>query len=168
MISSAWTDDRIAMLKELNDKGSNAWIAREINRATGSAFTRNAIIGRCHRDGLPKPERKAVLQQIPRKKPAPRERKSWQRKGRFVFGPRIRVIDPEVRVARPPQDFLGVPFMKLKDSQCRYPDDSEPLLFCGQPVQVGSSYCPHCHSLCRTKGRERGERDYSYLISRTA
>src|SRR5690348_8238508 len=51
-VYTEWTDEREKLLRELNDTGSNAWIAKQINEKTGSTFSRNAIIGKRNRLGL--------------------------------------------------------------------------------------------------------------------
>ena len=39
--------------------------------------------------------------------------------------------------------FLGIGLMELGRHQCKYPDNSEPYLFCGQPTD--RSYCEYHH-----------------------
>lgn len=169
MTTSDWTEQRFTMLQELNDKGSNSWIAREINRATGSVFSRSAIISKRHRSGLPCPGKTCRSgEQIPRQ---PRRLKSASKR-RFVFGARGNVemiLEPAAyEPVTPRADFLGIPLLRLKDGQCRYPDDSEPYLFCGQPVQKDSSYCPQCHARCwktPAKYTEKGIKSFSEFVS---
>lgn len=41
-----------------------------------------------------------------------------------------------------------IPLEQLRSNTCRFPHGDGPYLFCGDPVQPGSSYCPHHHECC--------------------
>lgn len=137
----AWTDEQIELLKaQWKTTNSCNWIAGEINRLTGSNFTRNAIIGKVHRMGLSK----RVIERQP-SQPKPKK-------------PRNRRIRPARRVVVDlfpdvvPVDFLGVPFVETTNETCMYPEgDGAHMLFCGQPRKDESSYCPVHHAICHQK-----------------
>jgi len=135
-----WSDERTALLREIYNSGSCAWVAVQINNRTGSKFSRNAIIGKSRRLGLDC-KRIPRAGSLPRK---PREKKI----GYFGFRPCPR-LDPEIIEETPvPQEFLGISFKDLKRGQCHFPRGEEPpYAFCGQPVKEDSSYCPACHRL---------------------
>lgn len=48
--------------------------------------------------------------------------------------------------------FKGIPFVETDDSTCMYPEgDGGSMLFCGNPRQDESSYCPAHHAICWLK-----------------
>lgn len=151
---SGWTDARVALLEKLClEKLSSAQIAVAINKATGSQFSRNAVIGATQRRKIARPFLKS------RAAPGARQAKPKTNRNNFL-GANMRRrfverIEPELSLeeALVPADFLGLTFNELDDSfipkLCRYPHgDGANILYCGQPVKEGSSYCPSCHRLC--------------------
>jgi len=54
-MKTSWNDERVAVLRAMWEEGESAsMIAKRINRDAGQAlFTRNAVIGKAHREGLP-------------------------------------------------------------------------------------------------------------------
>lgn len=156
-MSDAWTDARIELLRQLNDKGPNSWIAKEINNATGSTFSRNAIIGKRTRMGL--------MQTVSFNKPKTESRRGKHSarilRSDFKRGP-SRPADFgtlfDIANAPLPADFLSIPFEKLDASVCHYPRGDGPFVYCGQPVKEGSSYCPYCHSLCYQRPQPPSDR----------
>lgn len=142
--ASFWTEEHFAILKEIHALGSNAWIASEINRRTGSSFTRNAIIGKRHREGLPSPvsQGRCSGNQVKRK-PRVRRRVYWDKSTRMK-----KPLPPQPT----PPDFLGLTIWEVNETTCRYPKgdgtEESPYLFCGNPVIEGSSFCAYCHSIC--------------------
>jgi hypothetical protein len=44
--------------------------------------------------------------------------------------------------------------LDLDDNDCRYVFGDGPFLFCGDPKQDKSSYCPHHHAICWTSARQ--------------
>jgi GcrA cell cycle regulator len=125
-----WTEERIEQLTKFWSEGCNA---SQIAAALGGV-TRNAVLGKVHRLGQ-----------------SLRPRPSKQAKGQ----PRLRIRKPILRLIKtepvemPPQPFLGIPFRKLKENQCRYPrGDDQDMVFCAQPKMEGSSYCAACHAIC--------------------
>ncbi len=153
----SWTDERVKLLEQLCDDMelnlSFAGIAAEINRQTGSNFSRNAAIGAAGRRGFIKVRRTDS-----------NPRKSFRGlNGRIVANIQRRMRKPrkgqavpvEEHLPPPSADFLGIRFADLADGQCRFPHGDVPnTLFCGQPVKTDSSYCPDCHAVCWQKPRE--------------
>lgn len=140
-MNTPWTLEREIMLVSLvGSPYSCRWLAAEINKVTGSEFTRNSIISKIHRMGLTKAAPENVNRQNrPRK-------------------PRNRRIRPERVVvdlfadALPPPDFLGIPFVETDAKTCMYPEgDGQHVLFCGQPRKDESSYCGFHHQRCWIK-----------------
>lgn len=155
--NSIWNQDPRAdeVLKEgYQAKLSFRDIAAKIWEWTGLRVTRNACIGRVNRlrksgtEGLEtRPEDLSV-----RRPPIPKQPRIWKPK------PIGAATEPEIMQPSPPA-FLGLTFAELDIGPvprfCRYPQggDGSPILYCGQPVKEGSSYCPYCHSICWYKGR---------------
>jgi len=127
-------------------------IARAINLKFGTAYTRNAAIGRAKRMGLvgcdrpelslrvvpPRPESVVKLQPAeagPADLPWPKPVLKTQAL------PKLRCAEVEPRY---------LTLIELQRGDCRYPyggdEESEAITFCGHPRQPGSSYCPpHFH-----------------------
>lgn len=125
-----WTDAATALLKEIYLRGSNAWVAREINRQTGSSFSRNAIIGRAHRIGLARA-----------KKPAPPRLKSTTPPHkRYIFGKNSSPVALEpMQMPEPEFNELETPaeqrctFAQLTDATCHW--------IVGDPQEADHFYC---------------------------
>src|SRR5262245_20692880 len=122
-----WTDERIARLKELCQRGelSAAQIANQLG------VTRNSVIGKASR-------LKLLLRAPPQKHAPPIEKRER----------RLRVASTAKPIIEPPpaMPFLAIPFARLTDNTCHYPRGDDPILFCGQPTG-GAIYCAHCHRL---------------------
>lgn len=151
-INSDWTQERFELLKQIFNSGSAAWVAKEINKQTGSTFTRNAIVGKAHREGLLRVKEPREWHSLDGR---PRE-KSMSTKPRAKRNKR-RVRAPTLFVeSEPPLEFIGLTFDELKRGQCRYPrGEGRNMLFCGQPVKEGSSYCRTCYGICYVKPEKR-------------
>jgi GcrA cell cycle regulator len=134
-----WTTERIALLLKLDAENvlSRAQIANELAARTGSCFTRNAVIGKLMRLGVPKkerPDRKPPYMPRPRYLP-----------GRSSAGPRPA---PAPRpVSELIQDSLRLSLFDLTETTCRYPTNDEPWEFCGHPICAGS-YCALHAQIC--------------------
>lgn len=139
-----WTAERFELLKQLNDTGSNAWIASEINTKTGSNFTRNAIIGKRRREGLEAPTQFSKRSRHPcvRKPSGPRKKRQ----------PIENDLLAMFNIAPPPApEFLEYDFQQTADDPraCRFPTGTgAPYMFCGQLTKDDSSYCPYHHFVC--------------------
>ena len=131
-----WSDEIISKAKELYESGSCS--CKQIALVIGK--TKNAVIGMSRRRKWvnPNPSKGGNLDGRPRA--------TFHRR----VGSLISVV-PTASFEPPPlpkqQDFLGVGLMELDNNCCRFPDDSEPYLFCGQPAIEHSSYCHYHHRL---------------------
>ncbi len=148
-----WSSEQSDVLRDYFLKGmSYAEIAREINARFGTAYTRNAVIGRAKRLGLAALERvtsPSIVPSLP---------------GETCALPPRRAALPGLNL--PPQSALKpanpvklrcvgvrprlITLVELERGDCRYPyggdREGEEINFCGHPRQPGSSYCaPHAH-----------------------
>lgn len=131
----AWTDERIATLQKLWEKGLTAsQIAEELGDVT-----RNAVIGKAHRLGLksrPSPVKAEATKKKPVKKPAP----------------------------TPGAESTRVTLLDLTERTCKWPighPGDEDFHFCGKSSEPGVPYCaPHCAEAFQAqaprKDRRRG------------
>jgi GcrA cell cycle regulator len=153
-MQSTWEEAHSAALRELAEKGmSFKEIARALNARFGTAYTRNAAIGRARRLGLstPKPAGCSGVFAAPRK---PDARKIHQRRARVLVKPVAKLSTLERAavlrlrcVAITPRHLA---LIDLAPGDCRYPyggdAEGEPITFCGHPRREGSSYCAsHVH-----------------------
>ncbi len=152
-MQSTWEDAHSLALRELVEKGmSFSEIARALNERFGTAYSRNAAIGRARRLGLSTPERSGAggVFAAPRK---PDARKIAEKRARILFkSPKLTTLQRaavlQLRcVAIVPRHLA---LIDLAPDDCRYPYggdvEGEPITFCGHPRREGSSYCPsHFH-----------------------
>jgi len=133
-----WTAEAVSVL-------SAAWLAKEPASVIADKLgaSRNAIIGKARRIGLPQHAhayRRGVNSL------AKGERPKIQRRDRF----RIPKVADEPLPAVVAPDPLNISFMDLEAHHCRYSvTESSPHFFCGHSVQEDSSYCAFHHELCR-------------------
>jgi len=117
-----WTDERVETLKTMWAAGhSCSIIAGELGD-----ISRNGIIGKIHRLGLPIPDakRRAILSR-PVKPSIPRP---------------LAVAPPPPPDAPPS---LDLNIEALSDKTCRHPYGTQaPYTFCGHSVERNSPYCP--------------------------
>jgi GcrA cell cycle regulator len=148
-----WTLEQSELLKDcvLRQRLSFAESAIRINEQFGTAYTRNAVIGRAHRIELVSPTR-ARLPHKPRKpqpyKPRPhkpRERSLTRVVAGGFDGPGSVTSIAEIK----PRCIEIECLVTVVDvSGCRYPSEHPPFLFCDGPQQPGSSFCPSHHAIC--------------------
>lgn len=140
----AHTPETDAILSTMAASGSTA---AEIAAVLGC--TRNAVIGRAHRQGIrfvgrPKPaaaakpaRAKVVTLAKPAKKPAPI----------------VVIARPTAPAPTPIWNGPGVTLMELTHNTCRYPLGPKLATathYCGDKVRDGSVYCAGHHALCYT------------------
>jgi GcrA cell cycle regulator len=153
MQSGDWTPEHSQALREYVARGiSFARAAAEINTRFGTAYTRNAAIGRGKRMGLVVPVRRED-------RPTPARKAQRPAKLRARHDVASQRPEPELVSAVPAAPVqlrcVGIsprllPLVELEPGDCRYPfggdKDGEPIAFCGHPCRAGSSYCtPHFH-----------------------
>jgi len=148
-----WSSEQSDALCDLFFKGmSYAEIGRQINARFGTAYTRNAVVGRAKRLGLSISGRVASPSIVP----------SLPGEPSLLSQPRV--VPPGLNLP-PPSVLKPVKHVKLRcvgiqprlisllelgHRDCRYPyggdKEGEEIAFCGHPRQQGSSYCaPHAH-----------------------
>lgn len=131
----SWTDERIALLKELWEKGLSAsQIAIELG-----GVTRNAVIGKAHRMGLSSRPSPVKGEQTAKPRP-PVARKAVEKK---PVRQRITLLD-------------------LTDRMCKWPigHPGEPdFQFCGKPALTTAPYCgEHCGMAYQAQTSRRDRR----------
>ena len=153
-MQSTWEEAHSVALRQYLDKGlSFAEIARALNQQFGTAYTRNAAIGRARRLGLSVPLRPPSdsVMGSPKRPDAKRLRELRARKAGHV-PPKPSTPKPSTLeraealqlrcVAIAPRHLSLV---DLEANDCRYPyggdAEGEPITFCGHPRHEGSSYC---------------------------
>jgi GcrA cell cycle regulator len=152
-MQSVWEEAHSTALREFLDKGmSFSEIARALNQRFGTAYSRNAAIGRARRMGLATPERPGGA--APNRPKQPDARRLCDKRARRLVKlfpkPTIlqRAAALQLRcVAITPRHLALV---DLEPGDCRYPyggdAEDEPITFCGHLRREGSSYCvSHFH-----------------------
>jgi GcrA cell cycle regulator len=157
MQANNWAPEHSAALREFLAAGmSFSAIAEALNRRFGTSYTRNAAIGRSKRMGLGGPDQAVrQLERALRAKPG-----RPKRAGKAGEAGDVPVREsPAPASPRPAEPVrlrcVGisprlVSLLELEPGGCRYPyggdKEGEPIVFCGHPRRVGSSYCtPHFH-----------------------
>jgi GcrA cell cycle regulator len=153
-MQSTWEEAHSVALREYLDKGMPfSEIARALNQRFGTAYSRNAAIGRARRMGLSVPVQphSASVMSGPKKPDARRIRELRTRKLAHV-PPKTSTVERAAAlqlrcVAITPRHLALV---DLEANDCRYPyggdADGDPITFCGHPRHEGASYClSHFH-----------------------
>jgi GcrA cell cycle regulator len=161
-MQSTWEEAHSTALREYLDKGmSFAEIARALNARFGTAYSRNAAIGRARRLGLSVPERERAARPLNKPKQVD-ARRIRELRARNLGKAAPRHI-PELVPKRSTVERAAVlqlrcvaitprhlALVDLEAGDCRYPyggdAENEPITFCGHPRHEGSSYClSHFH-----------------------
>lgn len=152
MSGTTWTDERIALLKELWAQGlSQSQCAAALNKLPGGHVTRGAISGKVDRLGL---QGRAVRNAVTREKRR-RQATPWRKTGSQASEPtparpaaKVFAVEPFV----PSAEELVIPLAERKTIQtlvecsCRWPigDPQHPdFHFCGKTKVPGLPYCEH-------------------------
>ena len=152
-MQSTWEAAHSLALRELVEKGlAFSEVARALNERFGTAYTRNAAIGRARRLGLSNPERASPPGVFAAPK-RPDARKIVEKRARILFkSPKLatseRAAVLQLRCVAIAPRHLSL--IDLEPNDCRYPYggdvEGEPITFCGHPRRAGSSYCAsHFH-----------------------
>ena len=152
MQSGDWRPEHSEALRDYVSLGmSFARAAVEINARFGTAYTRNAALGRGKRMGLVvqiRREDPPTLAKVgPRPAKSGKRREGGARPQEPVAAPgpaapvQLRCVGISPRL---------ISLVELEPGDCRYPyggdKDDEPIMFCGHPRRAGSCYCtPHFH-----------------------
>ena len=163
----SWTEQRMESLTEMWGAGHSAGtIARHLG-----GVTRNAVIGKVHRMGLPRrktatrvAKRASRLGLCPTRtqgKPRPSTRqKQWAGQSfRATEAPPTLVIVPKVVAEIAQLQMLRVGTLDLREHMCKWPvgdPKDSAFFFCGCPKANGISYCSHHARLAfQPAGRRR-------------
>lgn len=134
-----WTDEQFELLRKHHaENHSFSAIARLINEETGSAFSRNACIGKSVRTGLSRP----------RRKPEGRRPRTASNQDRGSTQ-RIRITKsslPFEPLDEPPH--LGLTLLQTNNATCKFPRGEHIYTFCGQGTRTDSPYCAFHAALC--------------------
>lgn len=127
-----WPAEHIDRLRTLHANGmSGSQIAVELNKEFGTAYTRNSIIGKCHRLG----DRMATASATPRQR---------RRRTRLVWDAGAgQERAAEVGSERPRSD-RACTLLDLTSESCRWPvgePGAEDFYFCGEKVLGPLPYC---------------------------
>jgi GcrA cell cycle regulator len=159
----SWEEAHSAALRDYIEKGmSFSEAARTLNKRFGTAYSRNAAIGRARRMGLSSPERvDRTGQPKPPKPTVARLRKRRERAfSGFSAGGDVRERAAALRLRCVAVNPRHLSLIELEARDCRYPyggdAEGEPITFCGHPRREGSSYCvSHFHLTSAPELRER-------------
>jgi GcrA cell cycle regulator len=173
-MQSVWEEAHsVALRAHLNRGLSFSEVARALNRQFGTAYTRNATIGRARRMGLSvplrpdsdsvmsaprRPDARRIVESRARKhaagSPKPSSAKPSSAKPSSAKPSSVRRSTFERAEALQLRCVAITPrhlsLVDLEADDCRYPyggdADGEPITFCGHPRHEGSSYClSHFH-----------------------
>jgi GcrA cell cycle regulator len=130
----SWTDERVALLKKLWEKGLSAsQIASELG-----GVTRNAVIGKAHRMGLAS-------------RPSPLKTETQKPKAAKKKAPEKKAVKERITL------------LQLTDKMCKWPigHPGEPdFHFCGKKAEAGVPYCAeHCAQAYQTQTARRDRRN---------
>src|SRR6202521_3389411 len=152
-MQSMWEEAHSKALREYLDQGmSFSEIARALNGRFGTAYSRNAAIGRARRLGLSVPERAGGA--APNKPKQPDAKRLRAKRVRRLAKPAPKPTTLERATALQLRCVAITPrhlaLVDLEAGDCRYPyggdAEGEAITFCGHPRRPGSSYCtPHFH-----------------------
>jgi GcrA cell cycle regulator len=165
----AWTDERIALLKQYWEEGRSA---SQIAEVLGEGLSRNAVIGKAHRLGLasrpsplkigePRPadSKPAAARAEPKPAPKPAARAEPTPAPAAQAAPPMPAPQPAPSAASPATALPAtkpaprakgarVTLLDLNDRICKWPighPDEADFHFCGKPVNAGFPYCgEHC------------------------
>jgi GcrA cell cycle regulator len=148
-----WSSEQSDALRDYFFKGmSYAEIGKQINARFGTAYTRNAVVGRAKRLGLAMSGRVASPSIMPSLPGEPSLVSPHRAAAPSLNLPPPSVLKPaksvKLRCVGVQPRLLAL--LELEHCDCRYPyggdREGEKIAFCGHPRQPGSSYCaPHAH-----------------------
>ena len=155
MEATGWPRSHCEALKEFVTQGiSYRDAANALNVRFGTAYSRDAVLGRARRMGLGRPERLEASPipaegQLQRPREHPRSTNDFRPLEFFRSRPAFeRAERVQLRCVEVAPRHLAL--IELGRGDCRFPYggdlDGEAITFCGRPRRKGSSYCtPHFH-----------------------
>jgi GcrA cell cycle regulator len=160
-----WTVQRTELLTKLWSDGLSASrIAAELG-----GITRNTVIGKVHRLGLPKRAKKAkpwVVAGVHERTWHRRQAKARQRPFVLDEARFWRDIALDLPPAVPPATAVSIG--ELEDHHCRWPlgEPGADMLYCGADKVLAVSYCPFHHALAYTRRASYYLRKQEYFNNR--
>ncbi len=143
----AWTEERVAKLRELWDKGLSA---SQIATALAEGVTRNAVIGKAHRMNLA--SRPSPVKSDPKKKAK-------------------KTVEKKAIPAKPHASGGKVSLLELTERMCKWPighPGEADFHFCGKPSAPTFPYCSeHCGQAYQVQQPRRDRRANRGRISAT-
>ncbi len=146
-----WTDERVRIVASMWANGESAGnVAAALNEAQshgGERFTRNAVLGYIHRNGLNGGARAAKPRERQPRAPRPsraKVRRSPAKRPKFNIKGTYTPKPPRAPVVLPvPEN--AVSMAELPHWGCRWPVNEAPVggthLFCGTKREAGEPYC---------------------------
>lgn len=140
----SWSEETIIQLKALiAEKHCAGRISEILSAVLKTRISRNAVIGKCHRDGIELAQTRGGRPRNPDGTPRTRRPSVL----RIQFGRCLSPSIPEPAVM--PVEPLNIPLVDLEKHHCREVVSSDGVmgLFCGHPKQPGSSFCSFHHAI---------------------
>lgn len=149
-----WSEEQLEQLHKLAGVGLSAG---EIGARIGK--TRNAVVGKCHRIGIPLGSKSAPAvhysKHVARPKDAPpRPRQRHKRATTPILKPTI--LPPPPKEPPVPIEPRKIELTELSADDCKWPIGDGPFLFCGNPRDTalnGVEQVPYCFQHCRVAYR---------------
>lgn len=144
-----WPDTHTEALRSAMIAGcSFSQAAIRLNELFGTAYSRNAAIGKAGRLGI-----SFAPKDKPKTKP-----KSYKPRARIAKPRAFETIEPEqVELRCAEIEPRNVSLSDLGPDECRYAYGDGPFLFCGHPKLDDTSYCGPHYDLTRNKPRTNSE-----------
>jgi len=149
-----WTKEREERLVELWNKGNSASV---VARLLGGRISRNAVIGKVHRMGLPRRRTRAHFKSV-----APKRQRKPTRPVNKISKPKItwRGVPYDPYEPKPETLTATKTIKDLAANDCRWPigdPQEKPFGYCGREKSPGLPYCV-CHA--RIAFTERGNPEF--------
>jgi GcrA cell cycle regulator len=155
--NSPWNARTDAFLRELWSSKSASQIALAINEDFGLGFTRDMVLGRARRVGLPAKAKRGgerieggarqKSHARPAAPPKPRAEARPKKPAKPAPAPRPVITIEPGQACKPLAQSRRLRFEAIDfTSQCRWPlwdGNSAPRLYCAADIEVGRPYCPH-------------------------
>ena len=135
--------------KRLTKLWATPMTARSIAIEMGPGFTRNMILGKVHRMGLPSRARPLETDAARKQRIDAREERSQATRQLKRFEQR-KMVDAAIS-AKSFDHEIGIPFADLRPDQCKFIAAEPPgplYLACGHQTIDGLSYCAHHQKIC--------------------
>jgi GcrA cell cycle regulator len=157
---SGWSEELVGELVALYNKG---YSAGAISKAIPGNFSRNAVIGKIHRMGLPalgdtvkvRKQRDSQLSKV-----RARQRRAAERleRAKHIYPTPPSIAEAPLPVNEPYAHSLNLSFDQITKYSCRWIDGDprDGAGFCGHEQVAGSAYCPHHYGLTVQPFRPKG------------